>query len=146
VLQHCNTAYSWSSGNALCVMHYLVILLLPYLSSSENPCIITYMQYYLMCYKQVNCMPMEFIYPSISHFYQYQEEHPLLPLPILENQTYQKAIPHSQVSSQNEIHQLTFENQKLNCHFLEEIYVSNNITCLEGPLSHKGQRGLQRRK
>jgi hypothetical protein len=35
-------------------MRYLGILLLPYLSSSKNPCIMTYMQYYLMRYEIVD--------------------------------------------------------------------------------------------
>jgi len=51
------TAYCQSLAYALCVMHYLGILLPPNLSSSKNPCIMTYMQYYLMHYEIVNCMP-----------------------------------------------------------------------------------------
>jgi hypothetical protein len=36
-------------------MHYLGILPLPYLSSSKNLCIMTYMHYYLMRYEIVDC-------------------------------------------------------------------------------------------
>jgi hypothetical protein len=68
---------------------------------------------------------MEFTYSIISWFYQYQEEHPL-PLPsVLKTQTFQEAIPHSQVSPTDKIHQLMFKNQELNCHFPEEIYISS---------------------
>ena len=49
------TAYWWSLAYALCVMRYLGVLLLPYLSLSKNPCVMTYMQYYLMHYEVVNC-------------------------------------------------------------------------------------------
>jgi len=49
------TAYCPSLAYVLCVMRYLAILLLPYLSSSKNPCVMTYMQYYLMRYEIVNC-------------------------------------------------------------------------------------------
>ena len=45
--------------------------------------------------------------------------------PIQETQTFQEAIPRSQVSPTEEVHQLTFKNQELNCHFPEEIYVSS---------------------
>jgi hypothetical protein len=69
--------------------------------------------------------PMEFTYPSISRFYQRPEERPLPTPPIHETQTFQEAIPCSRVSSTDEIHQLTFENQELNCHFPEEIYISS---------------------
>jgi hypothetical protein len=61
------------------------------------------------------------MYPSISHFYQC----PLPTPPIQETQTFQEANPQSRTSLANEIHQLTFENQELNCHFPEEIYVSS---------------------
>jgi hypothetical protein len=75
---------------------------------------------------QINqATPTEFTYPSISHFYQCQEERPLPPPPVPKTQTFQEAIPWSRVSPTNKIHQLMFENQELNCHFLEKIYVSS---------------------